>query len=586
MSNLRGLAQFDQSPWLDNLRRSWLTGREITGWIERGVRGITSNPSIFQKAIEDSSDYDAQFAELLAAGAGVDDAYWRMVSDDISTAAELLAPVYRASGGTDGFVSVEVDPRLAHDQVGTEAAARALDDRLAAPNLLVKVPATVEGVAAVENLVAEGRSINVTLIFSLDRYRAVMEAYIAGLERFAAAGGDLAGVASVASFFISRVDTEVDRRLEAIGTPGALALRGTAALTQARCAYRDHLATFSGARWESLAARGAQPQRPLWASTSTKNPAYPDTLYVDALIGPGTVNTIPDATLMAFEDHGTLARTVDADLDAASATWASITAAVDMHDVAEVLEREGVAAFATAHAPRHSHHATRRRCSSRSPCCAATSAATARSPSRRPADGGAVPHARAGAAHRQGRRPHGVPRGAVHAGRAPEDRYEVARDLAARARLRLDRALPARDGQLVLDETGLLPHANAGALRRGRTAPAARGLAQPGDDDRDAARRPALPPWRARQDPRAAPRHAGGGGRARVPFTTGILVGIGETARRPHRRARGDRRLARRHGHVQEVIVQNFLPKPGTGMQHEARRARTTSTCGPSRSPA
>ena len=350
MSNLRGLAQFDQSPWLDNLRRSWLTGREITGWIERGVRGITSNPSIFQKAIEDSSDYDAQFAELLAAGAGVDDAYWRMVSDDISTAAELLAPVYRASGGTDGFVSVEVDPRLAHDQVGTEAAARALDDRLAAPNLLVKVPATVEGVAAVENLVAEGRSINVTLIFSLDRYRAVMEAYIAGLERFAAAGGDLAGVASVASFFISRVDTEVDRRLEAIATPGALALRGTAALTQARCAYRDHLATFSGARWESLAARGAQPQRPLWASTSTKNPAYPDTLYVDALIGPGTVNTIPDATLTAFEDHGTLARTLDADLDAASATWASITAAVDMHDVAEVLEREGVAAFATAHA--------------------------------------------------------------------------------------------------------------------------------------------------------------------------------------------------------------------------------------------
>jgi transaldolase len=352
MGRLHDLYEFEgQSPWLDNLKRAWLESGEIQQWIDRGVRGITSNPSIFQKAIETGEEYTAQFSELIGSGSSVEDAYWKLVVQDIEGALALLRPVYDESDGIDGYVSVEVAPSLAHDREGTEEAARVLDDLIDEPNLLVKIPATEAGVGAIRAMIGESRSVNVTLIFSLERYAAVMEAYIAGLEDALADGAvDLSAIASVASFFISRVDTEVDRRLEAIATPDALALRGTAALTQARCAYRDHLATFSGARWESLAARGAHPQRPLWASTSTKNPAYPDTLYVDALIGPGTVNTIPDATLMAFEDHGTLARTLDADLDAASATWASITAAVDMHDVAEVLEREGVAAFATAHA--------------------------------------------------------------------------------------------------------------------------------------------------------------------------------------------------------------------------------------------
>jgi transaldolase len=333
-----------QSPWLDNLRRGWITGGELARWVERGVRGITSNPTIFQRAIDGSDEYDEQFRALTRSGASVEDAYWTMVLDDIRGALAVLRPVHDASDGVDGYVSVEVAPDLARDRDGTVDAARRLHDEVAEPNLFVKVPATAEGVEAIRTLIAEGRSINVTLIFGLDRYAEVMEAYIAGLE---AHDGDLSAVRSVASFFVSRVDTEVDRRLEAIGTDEALALRGTAAVAQAQLAYGLFLETFTGPRWQALAERGAKVQRPLWASTSTKNPTYPDTLYVDALIGPDTVNTMPEGTLEAFEDHGTLARTVDADLDAAARTLDRIRAVgVDLDDVSRVLEDQGVAAFA------------------------------------------------------------------------------------------------------------------------------------------------------------------------------------------------------------------------------------------------
>lgn len=341
---IRLYEEHGQSPWLDNLQRGYLTSGQLARLVEGGVRGLTSNPTIFQKAIQGSVDYDDQFGAL--AELGIVDRYWEMVLADIHGALDVLAPVHDRSDGRDGFVSVEVDPGLAHDEAGTEAAARELHARIDRPNLLVKIPATVEGVPAIRTMISEGHSINVTLIFSLDRYRDVMEAYVSGLEALRASGAsDLSGVASVASFFISRVDTEVDRRLEALGGPAA-ELRGTAAVAQAQLAYQHFLEVFSGPRWEALAAHGARVQRPLWASTSTKNPAYPDTLYVDSLIGPDTVNTLPDATLEAFADHGTLARTIDADVDGAQRAWAAVAeAGVDLDDVAVTLEREGVDSF-------------------------------------------------------------------------------------------------------------------------------------------------------------------------------------------------------------------------------------------------
>ena len=279
-----------QSPWLDNLKRSWITGGELARWVERGCRGITSNPTIFQKAMTSGDAYDRDLAELTAGGAGTEESYWHLVTSDISAALAVLRPTYDASAGGDGYVSVEVAPELAHDAAATIEAARELHGRIDAPNLYVKVPATAAGVDAVRTLTAEGRSINVTLIFSLPRYEEVIEAYLSGLE---SRSGDLSDVSGVASFFVSRVDTEVDRRLESAGTAAALALRGRIAVAQAKLAYEIFQRRFSGPRWEALAARGARLQRPLWASTSTKNPAYPDTLYVDELIGPDTVNTLP-----------------------------------------------------------------------------------------------------------------------------------------------------------------------------------------------------------------------------------------------------------------------------------------------------
>jgi len=332
-----------QSPWLDNIRRGWITSGELENWVSRGVRGLTSNPSIFQKAIQGSAEYDEEFASAIGGGLDVEASYWQLVTSDIRAALGILRPVYDESGGLDGYVSVEVDPGLARDTPGTETAARALDEQLSAPNLYVKIPATAEGLAPIEQMIAESRSINVTLIFSLNRYAEVMEAYLSGLER---AEGDLSDISSVASFFISRVDVEVDRRLNAIGTPEALALRGKAAVANGQLAYARFVETFSGPRWDALVTRGARVQRPLWASTSTKNSDYPDTLYVDELIGPDTVNTLPDSTIDAFEDHGTVARTIDSDVDAARAVIASLAAVgVDIDDVTQLLEDEGVAAF-------------------------------------------------------------------------------------------------------------------------------------------------------------------------------------------------------------------------------------------------
>jgi transaldolase len=334
-----------QSPWIDDLKRSYLTTGQLQQLVDMGIRGVTSNPTIFQKAIAGSSDYDDQFRQL-ARQLTVEAAYWRMVMDDVTNACGVLRSVHDASGGADGFVSLEVAPSLAADTEGTIAAARSLHEQINLPNLMVKIPATREGVPAIRQMISEGRNINVTLIFSNDRYADVIEAYLSGLEALDANGGDLSKVHSVASFFVSRVDTEVDRRLERLGDKGT-ELRGKAALAQAKLAYQLFLERFSGPRWEALRGKGAHRQRPLWASTSTKNPAYPDLLYVNNLIGPHTVDTMPDATIDAFIDHGTVARTVDQGVDEARAHLQRLAeVGVDMADVSQVLEEEGVAAFA------------------------------------------------------------------------------------------------------------------------------------------------------------------------------------------------------------------------------------------------
>jgi transaldolase len=333
-----------QSPWIDNVTRPAIQQGDLQRLVDDGIRGVTSNPTIFQKAMTGSDAYDEQFRELTGR-MSVEQAFWEMAIDDVTDACGILRPVYDTSGGTDGFVSIEVSPALANDTAGTIASARDLHERMHLPNLFVKIPATAEGVPAIQKMISEGRNINVTLIFSLTRYDEVIEAYLSGLEQVAAEGGAVSEVHSVASFFVSRVDTEVDRRVEKLGG-GAGGLAGKAAVAQARLAYRLFQQRFSGPRWEALAANGAHRQRPLWASTSTKNPAYPDLLYVDSLIGPDTVNTMPDATVAAFLDHGTVARTVDKGVEEAEADLGRLKdAGIDMADVGRVLEEEGVASF-------------------------------------------------------------------------------------------------------------------------------------------------------------------------------------------------------------------------------------------------
>ena len=342
----RLFSEYGQSPWLDNLKRSYITSGELDRVRASGIRGLTSNPTIFQKAIQGSADYDDQFKTLIENRNSIIDSYWAMVLQDIRGALDVFSSVYESSGGADGFVSVEVDPNLALDESGTLAAGQHLWDTVQRPNLMVKIPATQPCIPAIRAMIAAGRNVNVTLIFSLDRYQKVMDAYIDGLEDRVAAGHSLQGVASVASFFISRVDSEVDARLESLGTSEALSLQGKAAIAQAVLAYEAFQTTFSGPRWNALVKMGAKVQRPLWASTSTKNPNYPDTLYVDQLIGPDSVNTLPDTTVDAFADHGTVARTIDLNVEQAHDVWQALQMiGIDMEDVAQKLEREGVASF-------------------------------------------------------------------------------------------------------------------------------------------------------------------------------------------------------------------------------------------------
>ena len=338
-----------QSPWLDNLRRGYFRDGTLRRLVERGIRGVTSNPTIFQKAIAASEDYDDQFADAVGR-VSVEDAYWELVVDDIRHACDELRGVYDESAGVDGRVSIEVSPALARDTERTATEARLVWDRVDRPNLMVKIPGTAEGLPAVRASIASGISVNVTLIFGVPRYGEVIDAYLGGVEDLLAAGGDPAGVHSVASFFVSRVDVEVDRRLRGIGSDQASALLGTAAVNQAKLAYELFQQRFEGQRWAALAGRGAHLQRPLWASTSTKDPSYPDLLYVDSLIGPCTVNTLPDATIEAFLDHGTVARTVDRDLDQARAGWSALAeVGIDLDDVSRVLEDEGVASFSKSY---------------------------------------------------------------------------------------------------------------------------------------------------------------------------------------------------------------------------------------------
>ena len=348
-------SDFNQSIWIDHLSRTWLGDGSLGAWISRGCRGITSNPTIFEKCLSAEDAYDSDLSKLLAEGMSVEDAYWHLVADDVADAAEQLADVHAESNGEDGFVSVEVSPQLARDTEATIAAAEDLRSRFAAENIYIKVPATEEGVKAMVPLISQGINLNITLIFSLERYRQVAEAYISALEELALANkssgktsGDsaLAKVTGVASFFVSRVDTELDSRLNDLGNSEH---QGKAAIAQAKLAYQAFQELFSGPRWDRLAALGARPQRPLWASTSTKNPAYPDTLYVDNLIGPHTVNTLPETTANAFDDHGIPSRTIDTDLESTQSFWHSLPeTGIDMLEVADLLEDQGLDAFSTS----------------------------------------------------------------------------------------------------------------------------------------------------------------------------------------------------------------------------------------------
>ena len=344
-SAIAHLNDFGQSPWYDNLARPLLTGGGLAKLVaDDGIRGVTSNPTILEKAIGAGEGYDEQLAACAKAGKSVEDTYWEVVLDDIRAATEVLRPVYDATSGHDGFVSVEVSPTLARDTGGTQAAAAWLWQQVDRPNVMIKIPGTVEGLPAIEESIAAGINVNVTLIFSLDRHAKVIDAYLAGLTRLAAAGGDLSKVNSVASFFVSRVDSETDKRL-----PDDSPLRGKAAVANAKLAYELFRQRFSGAEWDALAAKGAKLQRPLWASTSTKNPAYSPTLYVDELIGPDTVNTLAPASIDALHagDTGMRADSVSEDIEGAHAVLAGLAAAgVDFADVTDTLEREGVDSFA------------------------------------------------------------------------------------------------------------------------------------------------------------------------------------------------------------------------------------------------
>ncbi|MGW1721699.1 transaldolase [Streptomyces sp. NPDC002306] len=345
---LKSLSDEGVSIWLDDLSRGRITSGNLAALVEnRHVVGVTTNPSIFQAAIGSGAGYEEQLAELAVRGVTVDEAVRMMTTADVRAAADVLRPVHDATAGRDGRVSIEVDPRLAHDTRATVAEAKQLFWLVDRPNVMIKIPATEAGLPAITEVIGLGISVNVTLIFSLERYRAVMDAYLAGLEKAKERGLDLSRIHSVASFFVSRVDSEIDKRLTAIGTDQALALKGRAALANARLAYEAYEDVFGGARWTALGGSGANRQRPLWASTGVKDPAYKDTLYVDELVAPGTVNTMPEATLDATADHG------DIHGDAVTGGYAQARAdlaaverlGISYDEVVGRLEDEGVAKF-------------------------------------------------------------------------------------------------------------------------------------------------------------------------------------------------------------------------------------------------
>ena len=343
-SKLHGLAELGQSVWIDSLSRGWLKSGDLARWMdEDALTGVTSNPTIFQKAMSEGEWYDDQLREVLKEEDDLKEIFLQLAITDIEEACDLFRSVWDEGAGKDGYISMEVDPNLAYDTSATIEEAARFHDWVERPNLYVKIPATAPGLPAIEEMIARGRNINVTLIFSLERHREVAEAYIRGLERLAEAGGDLSTVGSVASYFVSRVDTEADRRLDEAGHPE---LKGKLAVVNAKLAYQNYEEIFSGPCWDVLVEKGATPQWCLWASTSTKNPEYRDVLYVEELIGAGTVNTMPRETIEAFQDHGEVALTLEDGIDEANQVFEQVAAAgVDYDDVTDTLEREGVQKF-------------------------------------------------------------------------------------------------------------------------------------------------------------------------------------------------------------------------------------------------
>ncbi|MDP9221451.1 MAG: transaldolase [Actinomycetota bacterium] len=348
--HLADLSAAGVSIWLDDLSRERIVSGNLQQLIDtKHVVGVTTNPSIFAAALTNGAAYDAQVRELVANGkaADIDQAVFEITTEDVRQGCDIMRPTYEASGHVDGKVSIEVDPRLAHDTDATVEQAKQLWAAVDRPNLFIKIPATLEGLPAITRVLAEGISVNVTLIFSLDRYRGVMNAFLTGLEQAREAGHDVSEIFSVASFFVSRVDTEIDPRLTAIGTEAANALKGKAGVANARLAYQSYEEVFSTSRWQVLAGEGAKTQRPLWASTGVKDPAYPDTLYVTELVAADTVNTMPEKTLDAVADHGDITGdTVRAHYDDAAAVLDALAAiGVSYQDVVETLESEGVVKF-------------------------------------------------------------------------------------------------------------------------------------------------------------------------------------------------------------------------------------------------
>ena len=349
--HLRELSAQGVSIWLDDLSRPLITSGGLQALIDTSsVVGVTTNPTIFAGALSQGDTYREQITKLAAAGKTVEEAVFALTTEDVRNACDILEPVYRASEGQDGRVSIEVDPRLAHDTDRTVEQAKQLHEAVDRPNVHIKIPATVEGLPAISQVLAEGISVNVTLIFSLDRYRGVMHAFLTGLEQARLAGRDLSQIHSVASFFVSRVDTEIDKRLDALATGEASALKGKAGVANARLAYQAFEEVFATPRWANLAAEGAHPQRPLWASTGVKNPAYRDTMYVVDLAAPGTVNTMPTKTMQAVADHGEIAGDqVTGNYQEAGNVLDSVERlGISYADVTAVLETEGVDKFATS----------------------------------------------------------------------------------------------------------------------------------------------------------------------------------------------------------------------------------------------